>query len=252
MSVESIVAFIVGLVVGLLVAWFYWRQRISEHEARVQLLQTAVNEREQNLKSLRGSLDQQEAQVERLKSQVDQKEMVIRDLNARLDWRKVTINQLGDEMIQRDDRLSQSEETIRDLTAQVRKRNEALHELQKTVGERADEFPATPSAATQPAKASTGVAEPAATTAPPDNLKRIEGIGPKISTLLNSAGITTFAELAETDVRRLHQILEEAGPRYQLANPETWPEQARLAAGGDWTALNALQEELRGGRRAAP
>jgi predicted flap endonuclease-1-like 5' DNA nuclease len=91
--------------------------------------------------------------------------------------------------------------------------------------------------------------EPAAAPAPPvgDDLKRIEGIGPKISGLLKDAGITTFIQLADTEVSRLEQILEAADLR--LANPETWPEQAKLAAAGDWDTLAQLQEDLKGGRR---
>jgi predicted flap endonuclease-1-like 5' DNA nuclease len=83
--------------------------------------------------------------------------------------------------------------------------------------------------------------------APADDLKRIEGIGPKISNVLQDAGITTYAQLAATDVHRLRQILDESGIR--LANPDTWPEQARLAAAGDWDALKRLQGQLKGGRR---
>jgi predicted flap endonuclease-1-like 5' DNA nuclease len=81
----------------------------------------------------------------------------------------------------------------------------------------------------------------------PDDLKRIEGIGPKISSILEAAGITTFAQLAATDVHRLEQIVDEAGLR--LANPTTWPEQAGLAAAGEWDALGALQDKLKWGRR---
>jgi len=80
----------------------------------------------------------------------------------------------------------------------------------------------------------------------PDDLKRIEGIGPKTSKVLNEAGILTFAQLAEAEVDRLVQIVQEAGLR--LVDPHTWPDQARLAAAGDWTALDKLQDELEGGR----
>ncbi len=85
--------------------------------------------------------------------------------------------------------------------------------------------------------------------AKPDDLKRIEGIGPKIAELLNEAGITTFAQLAATDVETLRQILVKAGRRFALASPETWPEQAALAARGEWEALAQLQDSLKGGRR---
>jgi predicted flap endonuclease-1-like 5' DNA nuclease len=80
------------------------------------------------------------------------------------------------------------------------------------------------------------------------NLQKIEGIGPKIVEILNANGINTFAELAEADVARLRQILQEAGPRYRLADPETWPAQARLAADGDWGGFFELQNQLKGGR----
>jgi predicted flap endonuclease-1-like 5' DNA nuclease len=82
-----------------------------------------------------------------------------------------------------------------------------------------------------------------------DDLTRIEGIGPRISGLLRAAGITTFAHLASTDVRRLQRIIAEAGLT-ALADPATWPEQATLAATGQWDVLEALQGELKGGRRA--
>lgn len=88
------------------------------------------------------------------------------------------------------------------------------------------------------------------TPADPDDLKRIEGIGPKIADLLNQAGIFTYAQLAAAAVADLNQILEKAGPRYELADPASWPQQAKLAAVGDWTALDALQETLKGGRQA--
>jgi predicted flap endonuclease-1-like 5' DNA nuclease len=82
----------------------------------------------------------------------------------------------------------------------------------------------------------------------PDDLKVIEGIGPKISGLLHAAGVRTFAQLANTDVERLRQILVDANLT-RLADPGTWPEQAALAAAGDWDGLKALQDSLKGGRR---
>jgi len=90
------------------------------------------------------------------------------------------------------------------------------------------------------------VAKPEAPVA--DDLTRIEGIGPKISSLLQAATITTFAQLAAADVSRLEQILSEADLA-GLADPATWPEQARLAAAGEWDALETLQDELKGGRQ---
>ena len=80
-----------------------------------------------------------------------------------------------------------------------------------------------------------------------DDLTKIEGIGPKISGLFIAAGITTFAELANTPVATLSDILHKAGSRYASHNPGTWPEQAQLAADGKWDELKALQVALDGG-----
>jgi predicted flap endonuclease-1-like 5' DNA nuclease len=83
-----------------------------------------------------------------------------------------------------------------------------------------------------------------------DDLKRIDGIGPKISSVLQAAGITTFVSLAATDVSRLEKVLEAENPRLlRLADPTTWPEQAQLAAAGDWEGLETLQSTFKGGRR---
>jgi large subunit ribosomal protein L17 len=83
---------------------------------------------------------------------------------------------------------------------------------------------------------------------PADDLTKIEGIGPKISQILSNEGIATFATLAATEESRLEEILEAAGSRFSLAEPETWPEQAELAAAGKWDELTALQDRLTGGR----
>jgi predicted flap endonuclease-1-like 5' DNA nuclease len=81
----------------------------------------------------------------------------------------------------------------------------------------------------------------------PDDLKRIEGVGPKIASLLQDADITTFAQLAAANVEHLREILDAVNLR--IADPTTWPEQAALAAAGDWEGLASLQGELKGGRR---
>jgi predicted flap endonuclease-1-like 5' DNA nuclease len=82
----------------------------------------------------------------------------------------------------------------------------------------------------------------------PDNLTRIEGIGPKIAGLLQEANIATFDQLAAAEVSRLEEILEAAD--LHMIDPTTWPEQASLAASGEWETLQALQDLLKGGRRA--
>ena len=81
----------------------------------------------------------------------------------------------------------------------------------------------------------------------PNDLKVVEGVGPKIEGLLKADGINNWAELAAADVARIQTILDNAGSRYKLAQPRTWPQQAGLAAAGNWAALKALQDDLKGG-----
>jgi predicted flap endonuclease-1-like 5' DNA nuclease len=83
----------------------------------------------------------------------------------------------------------------------------------------------------------------------PDEIEIVEGIGPKIGALLREAGIDTFARLAQTAVPTIQVLLDNAGPAFRMANPETWPEQAALAAGNHWRALRALQDMLTAGNR---
>ena len=81
-----------------------------------------------------------------------------------------------------------------------------------------------------------------------DDLKKIEGIGPKIEELFHNAGIMTFAQLSEASVETMEAILAEAGPRFSTHNPGTWAQQAALAAAGKWDELKAWQDELDGGK----
>ena len=82
-----------------------------------------------------------------------------------------------------------------------------------------------------------------------DDLTAVEGIGPKISELLQADGIVTFAQLAAAKVNKLEDILKAAGSRYAMANPGTWAEQAALLASGDYAGFEKLAEELDGGVR---
>jgi predicted flap endonuclease-1-like 5' DNA nuclease len=114
-------------------------------------------------------------------------------------------------------------------------------------------IPAPPEAALFPAAAATAAVSPAPAAAEPlaaatmNDLELIEGISPKIGILLQQNGITTFAQLADCDVANLHRILELGGKGFQAADPDTWPEQARLIMNGDWDALKTLQDRLSAG-----
>lgn len=75
-----------------------------------------------------------------------------------------------------------------------------------------------------------------------DNLTDIEGISPITAGVLWDADIHTFQELAETDVKRLEEILSKAD--IIDVDPSAWPEQARLRMQGDQAGSAASSEEL--------
>ncbi len=81
-----------------------------------------------------------------------------------------------------------------------------------------------------------------------DDLKIVEGIGPKIEELFNNDGIYTFAQLAATSYDKMKGILDAAGPRFSVHNPTTWADQAALARDGKWDELKKWQDELYKGK----
>jgi large subunit ribosomal protein L17 len=106
------------------------------------------------------------------------------------------------------------------------------------------------------AKSETGFTDAEITTAPAakaktvkgDDLKIIEGIGPKIAETLVAAGIVTFADLAATTAEKVKEILDAAEGNFNAADATTWAEQAQLAADGKMDQLKELQDKLNGGR----
>lgn len=81
-----------------------------------------------------------------------------------------------------------------------------------------------------------------------DDLKIVEGIGPKIEELFKTSGILTWKALGESSVDRLREMLSKAGESYQIHDPNTWPRQSKMAYEGKWQELKDWQSTLDGGR----
>ncbi len=64
-----------------------------------------------------------------------------------------------------------------------------------------------------------------------DDLKTIKGIGPKLETIFNQNGITTYAQLAKVSEAKLKSILESAGPVFKNANFANWKKEAEEKMG---------------------
>ena len=89
------------------------------------------------------------------------------------------------------------------------------------------------------------------TTVIKDDLTLIEGIDSKASKLLSVAGVKSYAALAEKSQDDIKSILSRGGSNYINYNPDTWKEQAQLAASGNWSKLNEMKDKIKFGESAS-
>jgi len=81
-----------------------------------------------------------------------------------------------------------------------------------------------------------------------DDLKLVEGVGPKIEELLKASNINTWSDIAAADVKTLKAVLTKGGDRFQMHDPSSWSDQAALAVENKWDELEEYQDLLIGGR----
>lgn len=81
-----------------------------------------------------------------------------------------------------------------------------------------------------------------------NDLKLVEGVGPKIEELLKASNIITWGDIASADVQTLKTVLNKGGDRFQMHDPSSWADQAALAVEGKWSELEEYQDLLIGGR----
>lgn len=81
-----------------------------------------------------------------------------------------------------------------------------------------------------------------------DDLKKLEGIGPKIEQVLNTAGIQNYDQLAAMTPDAIKQLLDAAGGQFRMHDPKSWPYQAELAGKGEWERLQEYQNLLINGK----
>lgn len=89
-----------------------------------------------------------------------------------------------------------------------------------------------------PQRAAVAVAEPS------DDLTQIHGIGPRISSILNDGGITSYGQLEHSNGGDLRQIIATGGA-LPPSGIDSWPTQASYASRGDWAGLAAYNNSHR-------
>tara|TARA_R110002051_G_scaffold324988_2_gene425028 strand:- start:14928 stop:15485 length:558 start_codon:yes stop_codon:yes gene_type:complete len=81
-----------------------------------------------------------------------------------------------------------------------------------------------------------------------NDLKIVEGIGPKIEAMFQDAGIKTWQKLSDTNVADCQKILDSGGNRYKIHDPSSWPMQAKMCYEGKWAQLQKWQVEHKAGK----
>lgn len=207
---------LVGWLVELIIDVLFWRRRYqgSASEARLRIEMAGI-----------------EAEYSQLEAQL----VGCQEEHAQCDVQTAALKKCDTALERANAQVSELEREIANLRSEL---------LAAEVQTRSSQAASVDAVADLPQRA----APPVETLVEPDDFTKVEGIGPKISALLIKSDIRTFADLAAVDVARLQTILAGAGSRYRLADPASWPQQARLAAAGDWDALTTLQSDLKGGR----
>lgn len=249
---EWLLWLVLGIVIGWLTDYFVLRRWFGD-EASSLKQELATSRSEQS--ALQTQLRTASAESTNLRAQLDRATGAEASLQAELgtlntraaDWdaeradlsaRVATLSAAADRNAALEAQLADCRAALADAQAQVAAVSEELEDVSEELEEVVTEYE----------EETTTMAHAEADPGEPDDLKRIEGIGPKISRILNEAGIYTFAQLATRSADTLQQILTDAGIS-RISDPTTWPEQARYAAEGDWDGLQTLQDNLKGGRR---
>ena len=260
-------SFIAGALTGWIIEWlidlFYWRRKqsrwanennrlqadLSHTQNTVSGLRTREVELSQQLSISHGDLEAANGNLGILQADLDSARAEIAALNNQLNLANADKQALADQLNGELAAARAESAALHEQMERVLAANKALQTENSALG--ASKGVLESEAARFLAVSGLTVAAAAAAKPAPehDDLTIIEGIGPKIEELLNQHDIYTFAQLADTEVSDLETLIRGAGSRFQTANPETWPRQARLAANRDWTRLDALKAQLQGGVR---
>jgi predicted flap endonuclease-1-like 5' DNA nuclease len=263
----EILPWIIGaLIIGFIVGWLFWRGRCGTSQEtleELERLRTHLVVHEQKAKDLSGRIDQQRAEIGRLSALADSLQaekgarpvVDVDGLHARIADLERTNTQLtastsGVERLKR--RIAELEGKDSSWATTVDRLNERIAELEAA----APRGPAAALASSPTLKFDSGpdldfgeAERVLGFKLKEDDLQVVEGIGPKIAELCAGIGISSWRDLAGTDVSTLQAMLDNAGPRYRMHDPSTWPRQAGLLATGRWVEFKELTDHLSGGRK---
>ena len=255
---EVVTILIIGSIFGILISIIFWKRQINKRDRTIWNLEASIEEKEvdvNRLKLAQEILKNQFETIEGLHRQFAENKRNHNQLNHQYN-EKITIHSKVKAQLQ--DR----EKYIKNLNNQVNEKDKAIELLQNTVAKLEE---TNQEAANRIEQLNTNLTEvkqcvedknleissiTARMSFMQDDFTHIVGIGPKISSVLMSAGINNFSKLGSINLERLSEILEAENPNLlRLLDPSTWSEQAKVAMEEDWEVLSKLQESVKGIRR---
>ena len=210
--------------------------------------------RDRQLTEARGQLDEQRSQSDELASLVQARDSELEELRNRaasLERGRGEADEVRAQLTTELDRArSDADEVRARLTAELDQARAENDELRARIAEleagAAGDGDATDTGASPTPHGPPDVEvarEVLGTKVTADDLTLVDGVGPKIAGLLTDAGIDSWRALADADVERLRLVLAEAGPRYRMHDPSSWPTQGRLLAEGRWQDFRDLTND---------
>jgi predicted flap endonuclease-1-like 5' DNA nuclease len=232
------------------------RESIERLQAQAERLSSELQARDTHVTALQKDLDESDGELRRLRQRLTDIEGDDGEL-SRLRSRITELEQATAETDRLRSRIAELEQAtaetnrlrsqvaeLEHATAETNRLRSQVEELRAELA-RGEETRQDDSAA---AEREADVSEAAAVLGSRvklDDFTLIEGIGPKIASTLNDAGITTWKQLSESDPSELRRMLTEAGPRFRRHDPVNWPTQAALLAHGRWQEFKDLTTKLR-------
>jgi predicted flap endonuclease-1-like 5' DNA nuclease len=232
MDQSTLVAFVLGILLGALLLWLVISRRQAE---QVQMLESSWRQKARHLAEEVGGADQAHEETKTRLRDAQAALAQAREAEQRLsrerDQAVARTGELEQHLEEARAALGQAKARVEQLERELRRAHDAeLHARQALDEERATLRAAAGSAAThRPA----GIADlPPAPDGAADDLTVIKGVGPVLARRLHELGITSFAQLAALtpdQARMIDDVIDFPG----RVERERWIEQAReLAAPG--------------------
>jgi predicted flap endonuclease-1-like 5' DNA nuclease len=257
--IETSILLLIGIIIGILFSYFYWMGKVRTRNNSIQELETNIKEKETEIEKLHQVQElskKQQLEIQNLNSELEENKRErlklsqqiqekVADLENNLKTQIENKNQINlnlqNEINDKNKSIDLLKNQVEDLEQEyneskslVMNQEQKLEEFKASLEEKELEISSLNSRMS--------VME--------DDLTKVVGIGPKVYSVLRSAGISSFSKLGSTNLDKLEDILVAENPNIlRLTDPSTWSEQAKLAASQDWEALSTLQETLKSNRR---